>query len=148
MRIFLIISLLLGLSGAAYLNYYYNQIKYEVNTLIDYHPTLTTEIYDRNGDKIANIFDKEHRYYVPFAQIPPQVIEALIAIEDTMFFEHHGVNIDAIFRAVIKDIEAGGLVEGASTITQQLVKNTLLTREKSFRVNSKSSSLPSRLNLN
>ena len=132
MRIFLIISLLLGLSGAAYLNYYYNQIKYEVNTLIDYHPTLTTEIYDRNGDKIANIFDKEHRYYVPFAQIPPQVIEALIAIEDTMFFEHHGVNIDAIFRAVIKDIEAGGLVEGASTITQQLVKNTLLTREKKF----------------
>lgn len=116
----------------AYLAYYYNQIKYEVNSLIDYKPTLTTEIYDRNGDKIANIFDKEHRYFVHFEDIPPQIIEALLAIEDTMFFEHSGVNIDAIIRAIIKDIKARKLVEGASTITQQLVKNTLLTREKKF----------------
>lgn len=116
----------------AYLAYYYNQIKYEVNSLIDYKPTLTTEIYDRNGDKIANIFDKEHRYFVHFEDIPPQIIEALLAIEDTMFFEHPGVNIDAIIRAIIKDIKARKLVEGASTITQQLVKNTLLTREKKF----------------
>ncbi len=116
----------------AYLAYYYNQIKYEVNSLIDYQPTLTTEIYDRNGDKIANIFDKEHRYFVHFEDIPPQIIEALLAIEDTMFFEHSGVNIDAIIRAIIKDIKARKLVEGASTITQQLVKNTLLTREKKF----------------
>jgi penicillin-binding protein 1A len=132
MRIFLILLAVLSFSATASLAYYYNQVKYEVNTLINYHPTLTTEIFDRNGDKIANIFDKEHRYYVNFAHIPPQVIEALIAIEDTMFFEHSGVNVDAIFRAIIKDIKAGGLVEGASTITQQLVKNTLLTREKKF----------------
>ena len=116
----------------AYIAYYYNQIKYEVNSLIDYKPTLTTEIYDRNGDKIANIFNKEHRYFVHFEDIPPQIIEALLAIEDTMFFEHPGVNIDAIIRAIIKDVKARKLVEGASTITQQLVKNTLLTREKKF----------------
>lgn len=115
-----------------YVAYYYNQIKFEVNALIEYNPSLTTEIYDRNGDKIANIFDKEHRYYVHFDDIPPQVIEALLAIEDTMFFEHPGVNIDAIIRAIIKDVKARKLVEGASTITQQLVKNTLLTREKKF----------------
>ncbi len=115
-----------------YVVYYYNQIKFEVNALIEYNPSLTTEIYDRNGDKIANIFDKEHRYFVHFDDIPPQVVEALLAIEDTMFFEHPGVNIDAIIRAIIKDVKARKLVEGASTITQQLVKNTLLTREKKF----------------
>ena len=124
--------LLLVLAGTGYIVYYYNQIKYEVNALVDYQPTLTTEIYDRNGDKIATIFDKEHRYFVRFDDIPPQIIEALLAIEDTMFFEHHGVNIDAIMRAIIKDVKARKLVEGASTITQQLVKNTLLTREKKF----------------
>ncbi len=132
MKKFLIILTVLILAGAGWVTYYYNQVKYQVNTLIDYHPTLTTQIFDRNGDKIANIFNKEHRYYVHIEDIPPQIIEALIAIEDTMFFEHPGVNIDAIFRAIIKDVKARKLVEGASTITQQLVKNTLLTREKKF----------------
>ena len=122
----------LALAGVLYLVYYYNQVKYELNPLIEYNPTLTTEIYDRNGEKIANMFDKEHRYFVHFEDIPPQVIEALLAIEDTMFFEHPGINVDAIFRAIIKDVKARKLVEGASTITQQLVKNTLLTREKKF----------------
>ncbi len=129
---FLVVFIVLVVAGFAYLAYYYNQIKYEVNALIEYNPTLTTEIYDRNGDKIANIFNKEHRYFVHFEDIPPQIIEALLAIEDTMFFEHSGVNIDAIMRAIIKDVKARKLVEGASTITQQLVKNTLLTREKKF----------------
>lgn len=80
--------------------------------------------------KIANIFNKKHRYYARFDEIPPRIIEALVAIEDTTFFEHPGINIDAIFRAAIKVIKAGKAVEGASTITQQLVKNVLLTREK------------------
>ena len=132
MKKVLIVFTALFIAAIAYIGYYYNQIKYEVNSLIDYKPTLTTEIYDRNGDKIANIFDKEHRYFVHFEDIPPQIIEALLAIEDTMFFEHPGVNIDAIIRAIIKDVKARKLVEGASTITQQLVKNTLLTREKKF----------------
>jgi len=105
---------------------------HETRALVDYHPQLTTYIYDRNGEKIANIFDKENRSYAPFDEIPPRLIEALLAIEDTTFFEHAGVNVDAIFRAIVKDIKAGKLVEGASTITQQLVKNTLLTREKKF----------------
>lgn len=130
-KIILVLTILF-LVGAGYTLYYYNQIKFEVNALIEYKPTLTTEIYDRNGDKIANIFDKEHRYLVHIQDIPPKVIEALLAIEDTMFFEHPGINLDAIFRAVMKDLKAMKLVEGASTITQQLVKNTLLTREKKF----------------
>lgn len=115
-----------------YLGYLVYSFEYETQRLINYKPRLTTEVYDRNGEKIANLFSNEHRYYVSIDNIPPRLIEALLAIEDTDFFEHHGVNPDAIMRAIIKDVSAGKLKEGASTITQQLVKNALLTREKKF----------------
>ncbi len=115
-----------------YLGYVIYNFEYETQRLINYKPRLTTEVYDRNGEKIANLFSNEHRYYVSIDNIPPRLIEALLAIEDTDFFEHHGVSPDAIFRAILKDITAGKLKEGASTITQQLVKNALLTREKKF----------------
>lgn len=109
---------------------YFLTLSYDISSLVDYKPSVTTRIYDQNGEKIANIFDEKHRYYASFDEIPPRIIEALVAIEDTTFFEHPGINIDAIFRAAIKVLKAGSAVEGASTITQQLVKNKLLTREK------------------
>jgi len=115
---------------AAGLIYLYSQVRFDAYKIIDYNPKLSTQIYDRNGDLVANIFEKHHRLYANYDEIPARVIEALVAIEDTSFFEHHGVNFEAIFRAIIKDIKAMKLVEGASTITQQLVKNTVLTREK------------------
>jgi len=110
--------------------YLYSQVRFDAYKIIDYNPKLSTQIYDRNGDLVANIFEKHHRLYATYDEIPARVIEALVAIEDTSYFEHHGINFEAIFRAVIKDIKAMRLVEGASTITQQLVKNTVLTREK------------------
>lgn len=116
----------------AFLGYMIYTFEYETQKLINYQPRLSTEVFDRNGNKIANLFSDEHRYYVEFANIPAKLVEALLAIEDTSFFEHSGVNPDAIFRAIIKDVSSGKLKEGASTITQQLVKNTLLTREKKF----------------
>ncbi len=129
-KIFLTTLFVGFLSPFIVLGYFLLQYDYDVSSLIDYKPATTTKIYDKNGDKIANIFDTKHRYYAPFDEIPPRAIEALVAIEDTTFFEHPGINIDAIFRAAIKVIKAGSAVEGASTITQQLVKNVLLTREK------------------
>ena len=110
--------------------FYLLRYDYDISSLVDYKPFVTSRIYDKNGEKIANVFDGKHRFYASFEEIPPRVIEALVAIEDTTFFEHPGINIDAIFRAVIKVVRAGKAVEGASTITQQLVKNVLLTREK------------------
>jgi len=129
-KIFFSIVFIIFLIPFGILGYYLTQYDYDISKLTNYNPPKTSVIYDRNGKKIANIFAKEHRYYASFSEIPPRVIEALLAIEDTSFFEHSGVNFDAIFRAVIKDIKARKMVEGASTITQQLVKNKLLTREK------------------
>lgn len=110
--------------------YFYRSIQVDFDSIIEYKPALTTRIYDINGDLIANVFDEENRLYVQYDDIPGRIIEALVAIEDTSFFEHGGVNYEAIFRALIKDIKAMKLVEGASTITQQLVKNMLLSSEK------------------
>jgi len=129
-KIFLTLIILGFISPFILVGYYYFKYDYDISSLVDYKPELTSRIYDKNGEKIANIFNKKHRYYASFDEIPPRIVEALIAIEDTTFFEHSGVNIDAIFRAIIKDIKARKMVEGASTITQQLVKNKLLTREK------------------
>jgi penicillin-binding protein 1A len=126
----LVLIILSGFGVLGYLSYAYSKIHSETDKLVHYEPQLSTRIFDRNGELIANIFDKEHRIYVPYDDIPARVIEALIAIEDTMFYEHMGINIEAILRAIIKDIKAGKLVEGASTLTQQVVKTKLLTREK------------------
>ena len=118
------------LSPFGVFGYYYFTNDFDIAKLKDYKPAVTSRVYDKHGGKIANVFDKKHRYYASFDEIPPRIIEALVAIEDTTFFEHPGINLDAIFRAGIKVLKAGKAVEGASTITQQLVKNVLLTREK------------------
>ncbi len=125
-----LIAVIAGLLAFAYFS---NEIKLDADKLIDYNPDTTTRIYDRNGELIANLFNKKHRLYAPYEEIPPRLIEALIAIEDTTFFEHEGVNYEAIFRAIIKDVKAMRLKEGASTLTQQLIKNTILTNEKKFK---------------
>jgi len=115
--------------------YFYisKELKYDVDKLVNYNPSLTTKIYDRNGELISNIFGKKHRMYVQFKDIPPRLIEALVAIEDTTFFEHPGVNLEAIMRAAMKDIKHMKMKEGASTLTQQLVKLTLLSNEKKLK---------------
>ncbi len=125
--IVLIVGLLLWL-------YDYSQdLKFSTDKLVNYHPKLTTQVYDRNGDLIANIFKDEYRLYVAYKDIPPRLIEAVVAIEDTAFFEHNGVNPEAILRAIIKAIKKGKVTEGASTLTQQLIKNTLLSPKKTLK---------------
>ncbi len=112
--------------------YIYSEVRFDAYKIIDYKPNLSTQIYDKNGKLIANLYKNRHRLYVPYNKIPPRIIEALIAIEDTSYFEHKGINPEAIFRAIVKDIKAMKLVEGASTITQQLIKNVALSPEKKF----------------
>ena len=110
--------------------YAYEQIALDADKLIHYKPETSSVILDRNGEKLAYIFKKQHRLYARYDDIPGFLIEGLVAMEDTRFFEHNGVNPDAILRAIVKDIKAGSFIEGGSTITQQLIKNKVLSSEK------------------
>jgi len=127
---FLLLMVLLGLSVLIALIVLYSQIRFDIDKIVNYKPRLTTQFFDKNGVHLGNIFEKENRIQANYNDIPPRIIEALVAIEDTNYFEHNGINIDAILRALIKDIKAMALVEGASTLTQQLVKTMVLTRDK------------------
>jgi penicillin-binding protein 1A len=132
-KFLLLLLFVLIAGGVGLFLYLYNSTRFDIDRLIYYNPPLTTQFYDRNGKLVANIFDKENRLYVKFKDIPPRVIETLVATEDTTFFTNYGFNPEAIFRALIKDIKAGKKVEGASTLTQQLVKIMYLNRKKSIK---------------
>ncbi|STQ85458.1 PBP1A family penicillin-binding protein [Helicobacter muridarum] len=110
----------------------YKELSPQVQKMIKYKPNEITQVFDNKGRLVANLFDDEYRFYATYDEIPGKVIEALLAIEDTSFFEHDGINIDAIVRAAIKNLANMRYIEGASTITQQLVKNMLLTSDRTI----------------
>lgn len=92
----------------------------------------STKIYDRTGQVLLYDYNRDaKRDIVSLSDISPNAINATIAIEDSSFYEHGGVRFTSIIRAALADFFGGALAQGGSTITQQLVKNTLLTREKS-----------------
>lgn len=88
-------------------------------------------LYDANGREVTVLY-RENRELVQYSEIPPMLTYAFIATEDKRFNEHAGIDFWAIGRAAVKDILAGAMVEGGSTITQQLAKNMFLTHEKTF----------------
>jgi len=93
----------------------------------------TSTIYDLNGNKIQELHTSEsNRIYVEIDQIPLNLQNAVVAIEDERFFEHNGIDMRAMVRALVTNIKAGGIEEGASTITQQVIKNNILSTEKSY----------------
>lgn len=94
-------------------------------------PDVSTKIYDRNGNLLYKIYKNQNRSIVPLTQIPTHVRLATLAAEDAEFYSHPGFSIRGIFRAIVSDLTYGG-TQGGSTITQQLVKNTLLTPEKTL----------------
>lgn len=99
--------------------------------LSEYTPSLTTKIYDIHGEIISELFT-EKRTVVPLSEIPKNMIDAVIAIEDTRFFNHWGIDPYRIAGAFLANIKAGGVVEGGSTITQQLSKILFLSRRKTL----------------
>ena len=132
MKFLFFISLIVGIAAAVFLYDLYEDIKDDIDKVVNYSPKQSSQFFDKNGNLLANTFKDENREYVKYDDIPARVIESLIAIEDTQFFEHYGVNPDAISRAAIKNLQSGGYGEGASTLTQQLVKLLILTREKTI----------------
>nr|WP_049778110.1 PBP1A family penicillin-binding protein [Caldicellulosiruptor owensensis] len=93
----------------------------------------TTIVYDQSGNEISRLHGNENRIRVPYSKIPKNLINAFVAIEDERFWQHNGIDIKRIIGAIFRNIKSGNLSEGASTITQQLVRNKLLTFEKSFK---------------
>ncbi len=82
----------------------------------------TTKVFDANGELIAELKAEIDREYLPLSQMSPAVIETVLAVEDAKFYEHKGINVAAITRAAVTNVSAGGIEQGGSTITQQLVK--------------------------
>lgn len=94
--------------------------------------SYTSIIYDAKGDEFDKLHGDENREYVKLAQIAPYMQEAVIAIEDERFYDHNGIDMRGIMRATIQNIRHLSLSQGASTLTQQLIKNEVLTNEKTF----------------
>lgn len=122
----------LGTAGAAgYIYYHFLSDLPDFTAIREFRPPVVTEIFARDGQHIGEFYN-EKRIEVPYSRLPRHLILAFVAAEDARFFEHPGVDVSGIVRAFFRNLEAGKVVQGGSTITQQVVKRILLTSEKSF----------------
>ena len=133
-KLFFIITILL--ISIAVISLWNIQSELPDSNISDYFPNEITKIYDTNYDLLYHVGTKD-RFYLDYDKIPPEMINAIISAEDKSFFSHQGFDIKGIFRAITINIEnllfkKSSNYVGASTITQQLVKNILLSNEKTL----------------
>jgi len=102
-----------------------------LQALRDYEPPLSTKVYSDDYELMGKFFE-EDREIIPFSEIPERLIHAVIAAEDAHFYTHKGIDPWGIIRAMIKNIVAQGIRQGGSTITQQVAKTFLLTKERTI----------------
>ena len=126
----LIISVITGISVGGY--FAFAKGIPSIAELKQYKPTSGTKIY-ADDDTLIGELKVEKGIFVPLNRMPKHLIDAVIAVEDSRFWKHKGIDYIAIGRAVLKDIIHAGLKEGGSTITQQLAKVVFLTPEKTFK---------------
>ena len=126
-----VVLMVLGASALVGVYFYLSDDLPKITSLKDYHPSIITTVYSDDNRKIAEFY-KERRIVVPLANIPLQLQQAFIAAEDARFYKHRGIDFFSIIRAFIKNLEAGAIVQGGSTITQQVTKSFLLTPERSY----------------
>lgn len=104
----------------------------DVRILRNYVPTETSYIYDINGKLLYSLHDEANREVVDINRMSPHLKRAVLAIEDSYFYSHNGINPSSLGRALLANFAAGSTVEGGSTITMQLVKNLFLTPRRAF----------------
>jgi penicillin-binding protein 1A len=126
-----VILMFLGACGTVGIFFYLSRDLPKISSLKDYHPSVITTVLSDDNQKIAEFY-KERRIVVPLKDIPKQLQQAFISAEDARFYKHQGIDLISILRASFKNIEAGAIVQGGSTITQQVTKSFLLTPERSF----------------
>lgn len=149
-------STVLVMAAAAVVFWHFSKDLPKIITAADYHPLTVTRVYGVPGGVVSPAtketlmaeFYKERRYLTPFEKIPDIVVRSFISAEDDQFFEHPGINVLSMIRAGIANFRAGHYVQGASTITQQMVKSLLLTPEKSMSRKIKELILASRIEKN
>lgn len=129
------VTLVASNAMAAGVSYYYAKIFGEdlpdLSTLRSYNPSLATRVYDDSGELIAEFY-VEKRILTSIANIPKALIMTTVAVEDSSFYEHHGINFEGILRAFYENLKARKVVQGGSSITQQLAKALLLTPERTL----------------
>jgi penicillin-binding protein 1A len=128
LALFLIICLILGSAFGLLIASIKNAPAFDD---ITFDPKMATVVYDVNN-KVITRFYVENRTPVPVEKIAPIMRQAIVAIEDTRFYDHHGVDAKAILRAIAADIRHRDMVQGGSTITQQLARNAFLSHDKTF----------------
>ena len=114
---------------------YFSSSLPDYKKLSDYQPPVSSRVYSEDGTLIAE-YAIEKRLFIPYESIPKKVINSFLSAEDKNFFNHPGIDAKGILRATIKNLKnitSNKRLEGASTITQQVAKNFLLTNEVSFR---------------
>jgi len=126
----LLLSIVLSLLGILSFLYFTRDIP-SVEALKNYSPPTITRFFADDGESIGEFFT-ERREVTPLSRMPDILIQAFVAAEDARFFQHKGLDYTAIFRAFLRNIFSGEIVQGGSTITQQVVKSLLLTPEKSL----------------
>ncbi|MBS1126781.1 MAG: penicillin-binding protein 1 [Nitrospirae bacterium] len=129
LTIFVLLGALTGILGG--LVYWMVSDLPKVNAIEEYVPIESSKVYSSDGRVLAEFY-LERRTFIPHYQIPDHVKKAFVAIEDVRFYTHPGVDFIGIFRALIQDIKARSMVQGGSTITQQLAKMLFLKPEKSI----------------
>jgi penicillin-binding protein 1A len=126
-----ITTLLIGFIGILAIYYTFTDELPDVRVLKSFEPSTVTLMYSDQDQLIAELY-LEKRIVVPLNKIPTQLKQAALAVEDANFYRHMGIDLKAVFRAFLTNMKAGRVVEGGSTITQQLSKTLFLTRERSL----------------
>jgi penicillin-binding protein 1A len=103
-----------------------------VETLVDFQPGQISRLHDRNGEVFAT-FARQRRVLLEEGEVPELLRQAVIAVEDSNFYQHGGIDLAAIVRAEMANLRAGRIVEGAGTLTMQLARELFLTREQTWR---------------
>jgi len=130
--VLLLVGVVVGTATVVGVYFYFARDLPRITSLRDYRPATITEVYADGGELIGQYYI-EKRKIIPIEEIPDLLKKAFIASEDSRFYEHQGLDFPGILRALIKNIAAGKVVQGGSTITQQVTKTLLLSPERKLK---------------